>query len=1138
MADRTEALIALLSDEIVIMDGAMGTMVQAHSPSVEDFGGSSFEGCNEVLVLSRPDLVRSIHQSFLEAGAHIVETDTFGATSVVLSDYGLEERAFEINRRAAALARELCDQWSTVDSPRFAAGSMGPTTRSLSVTGGISFAELKASYRVQAAGLIKGGADLLILETAQDTRNVKAGLLGIQETMEEAGRELPIVVSATLDPSGTMLAGQTIEAFYASVMHAPLLAVGINCSTGPELIGSPLRSLSALAKTRVASYPNAGLPTPEGQYTLSPTDFAAAMGRFAKAGWLNMAGGCCGTTPDHIRALAERCQGLKPRRVPEYQRTFLSGIDFLEVEEQNRPVLVGERTNVLGSRSFKRLIEGGRVDEAAEIARRQVKAGAQVVDVCLQNTDRDELSDVTVFLEKAVKITRAPIMIDTTDPAVVERALSILQGKAVVNSVNLEDGGDRLAEVIPLLRRFGASLVVQPIDEDPEVGMALTRERKLAVCRRLFDLITRQHLFPPEDIIFDPLVFPCGSGDARFSNGARETIAAIPLLKAEFPVSKTLAGISNVSFGLPPAGRFVLNSVFLHHCTKAGLDLAIVNTETIRRYASIPEEERRLAEDLIFFRGQDPLAAFVARFRDRVVKSPVTPGIEDPGRRLSRHIVEGARTGLQEDLDAMMKAGSSPLEIINGPLMEGMAEVGRLFARNELIVTEVLQSAEVMKAAVTYLEDRMEGPGGGGKGTLLLATVKGDVHDIGKNLVEMILSNNGYRVINLGIKVPSEVIIRACREHHPDFIGLSGLLVKSAHQMVSTAEDLRSAGVTLPLMVGGAALSRRFTVSKIGPAYGAYAVYATSAMDGLAILNRLTDRGAPPPTDVAPEGPKSPEDKSVLTAASESGSPAGTVPMEDALPPPDEEEHCLDSLDPRKVFSYVNLQMLYAKHLGLRGHFRKLREADDAEALKLEEIVHHVLDEGWIRPKAIYRFYRAEAEGDALYLLVDGHRTASFPFPRQRTGERLSIADYVRPASAGGGDSVALFVATAGEGVRDRANRLKNGGEYLLCHVLQALALEMAEAAAEQVHRTIRRAWGLDEPGELSMPHLFQARYPGKRYSFGYPACPDLAGQATLFRLLAPECIGVRLTEEFMMDPEASVSALVVHHPRAKYFAV
>jgi len=1142
--ERAEALQEILAHRVLVLDGATGTWFQGQNLTAEDFGGEQYEGCNEHLVLTRPDVVLRLHTAYLEAGADMIETNTFGSTPLVLAEYGLADKAFEISKRAAELAREAAARFSTRERPRFVAGSMGPTTKAITVTGGVTFDELIGHFRTQAAGLLAGGADVLLLETTQDTRNLKAGLIGVQEAFGKIGWSVPIMVSVTIEPMGTMLAGQAIDALYASIQNVPLLSVGLNCATGPEFMTDHIRTLSGLAKTLVSCYPNAGLPDADGNYPETPEKIAGHLSRFAREGWVNILGGCCGTTPAHISAIAAAVDGARPRRLPVHSKTLVSGVEMLEVDVDNRPVLVGERTNVLGSRKFKRLIAEGNFEAAAEIARAQVKGGAQIIDVCLQDPDRDETADAEAFLGRVTRMVKVPLMLDSTDPKVMEIGLKWSQGKSILNSINLEDGEERFRAVVPLAQKYGAALVVGTIDEDPVHGMGVTRQRKLEIARRSYTLLTEKYGVAPEDIFFDPLVFPCGTGDEKYVGSAVETIEGIRAIKEEFPQSRTILGISNVSFGLPESGREVLNSVFLYHCVKAGLDLAIVNSEKVMRYPSIPEEERRLAEDLIWNRGEDPVAAFAGHFKAKGA-SPRVPTVRPgtPIERLPLYIIEGSKEGLIADLEAVRAEGRTPLEIINGPLMDGMREVGRLFNANELIVAEVLQSAEAMKASVSHLEKFMEKGTDARKGKVILATVKGDVHDIGKNLVEIILSNNGYEVVNLGIKVPPEKLFEAYEQHRPDLIGLSGLLVKSAQQMVTTAQDLTARGVTAPLLVGGAALSQKFTDTRISPAYGGLAAYAEDAMKGLALADRILS-GEPARIELAAEADRR---RSALAGAAVAvlenplAAPAvrsTAVPLSDPLPPPDMREHVLEDLDPHEIWAYLNPHMLYAKHLGLRGSYARLKEAGDSRLLELEDVVASVQQRDWIHPRAMYRFVEAFSEGNTVHLLCSGQEIAVFDFPRQTAGERLSLADFVRPKDGGPPDSIALLLTTAGEGVRGRAEALKNAGEYLLCHTLQAVAVETAEAAAEWLHRVIRERWGFPDSPQTTMRDRFQARYRGKRYSPGYPACPELADQATIFRLLPGQKIGVELTEGFMMDPEASVSALVVHHPHARYFAV
>ena len=1135
---------AAFRERILVLDGAMGTMIQARNLSAEDFGGAALEGCNENLNLTRPDVIRGIHQAYLDAGADLISTNSFGCAPYVLAEYGLSDKCEEICRAAGHIAREAAEAGSTPERPRFVVGAMGPGTRTITVTGGVTFDEVREGYRAQARGLIAGGVDALLLETSQDTLNVKAAAMGVREALAEAGLDLPLMVSGTVEPMGTMLAGQGVDAFYASLEHLRLFSIGLNCATGPEFMTDHLRSLAGLATCLVTVYPNAGLPDEHGHYEETPESLALKMRRFVDEGWVNVVGGCCGTTPAHTRALARLVEGRPPRRPAERLAPAVSGIEVVYPGDDNRPLLVGERTNVIGSRKFKDLVVEERFEEAAEVGRAQVRGGGQVLDVCLANPDRDERADMLHFLDRLTRKVKAPLMIDSTDAAVIEASLRLCQGKSIVNSINLEDGEERFEKVVPLLRAYGAAVVVGCIDENKQQGMAVSRERKLEIAQRSFDLLTGKYALPARDLIFDPLVFPVGTGDANYVGSAVETIEGLRAIKERFPECRTILGISNVSFGLPPAGREVLNAVFLYHCTKAGLDYAIVNTERLERYASIPEEERRLAEDLIWMRGEDPVAAFAAHFRGRTKQTRAGGATLSLDERLARYIVEGSRDGLIADLEAK-RAEAAPLDIINGPLMKGMEEVGRLFNDNQLIVAEVLQSAEAMKAAVAHLEQFMEKAESATRGSIVLATVKGDVHDIGKNLVEIIWKNNGYRVINLGIKVPPEDLIAAYHTHKPDAFGLSGLLVKSAQQMVVTAQDLRAAGIDIPLFVGGAALTRKFTATRIAPEYPGATLYAKDAMDGLDLANRLFSATTRETllTEVAAQ-------QETLRAGREAAAPAAasrSMPARSAVStsvpvpaPPDLELHVLRDVPLSHIYPYLNLQMLLGKHLGLKGAVGRLLEGGDPKALELRDMVAALQREAathaWLRADGLYRFYEAGAEGDDLVLHEAGREVARFRFPRQPGGERLCLADYVRPAGNGERDYVALFAVTCGAGVRRLSEQWKEAGQYLRSHALQALAIESAEAFAEMLHARLRTQWGFPDPPDTTMADRFKARYRGLRVSPGYPACPELSDQRIVFDLLGPERIGLGLTETFMMDPEASVSAIVFHHPEAKYF--
>jgi 5-methyltetrahydrofolate--homocysteine methyltransferase len=1178
--ERQQALFDALNSRIVVLDGAMGTMLQRANLTAADFGGNALEGCNENLVRTRPDVVLDIHRAYYAAGADMVETNSFGGTPLVLAEYGLADDASLLNRRAAELARQAADEHSTPGRPRFVAGSIGPTTKSITVTGGVTFKDLTGNFYVQSKALLEGGADVLLVETCQDTRNVKAALLAAGRLGKELGYRIPVMVSGTIEPMGSMLAGQTAEALYISVEHAHLLSIGLNCATGPEFMTDHIRSLHEMASTRISCYPNAGLPNEDGKYLETPTTLAAQLEKFADHGWLNFVGGCCGTTPDHIRTIAQMVEGKRPRIAPEASlKTYFSGIDFVEAEDSNRPLLVGERTNVIGSRLFKRLIAEDKFEEATEIARRQVRNGAHIVDVCLQSSDREEINDIPPFYEKLIRKIKAPLMIDTTDPKAVELSLTYSQGKAIINSVNLEDGEEKFEKICPLARAYGAALVVGTIDEDPVQAQAFTRERKLEVARRSVAMLTNKYDIPVNDILIDTLVFPCATGDENYIGGPVETIEGIRLIKAELPGVKTILGVSNVSFGLPAAAREVVNSVFLYYATKAGLDLAIVNTEKLERFASIPLDERRLAECLLFntppaevaeahpqhdllmnapqdWREQSKeeraavnqfnIAAVAEHFRTAVKKVKAPKESIPLDTRLSNYIIEGSKDGLVEDLEKKRAEGVAPLDIINGPLMAGMSEVGRLFNNNELIVAEVLQSAEAMKASVTHLEQFMAKADTAARGKIILATVKGDVHDIGKNLVEIILSNNGYTVVNLGIKVPSDVLIKAFRDHKPDAIGLSGLLVKSAQQMVTAGEDFKNAGIAVPLLVGGAALSEKFANNRIAPSYGAPTFYAKDAMTGLRLLNEIMD---PEVRDATLASHLFSTPVAVSPAVAEESVPysekrSTKVRTDLPIPPvPYTERRVRLVPNLQEVWSYTNPFMLYGRHLGYKGNFEKELHERDARALELfhnvEEVKRRVAQ--FMKIRAVWRFFEAERAGNAVHLYEPGAQTPlhTFHFGRQARENGLSLSDYVLdPNDNAQRDHVALFVVTAGEGVRQFSETAKANGEFFLAHCSQALAIETAEACAEWLHRRIREDWGFPDPPSMTMKERFTSRYRGKRYSFGYPACPRLEDQQGLFELLKPEEIDVQLTDGFMMDPEASVSALVFHHPDASYFSV
>lgn len=1138
-----------MQSKILLLDGAMGTMLQAENLSAADFGGEEYDGCNEYLTITRPDVIQKIHENYLAAGADIIETNTFGATSIVLDEYQLSELAYRLNKESAEIAVKACEKYSTDAWPRYVAGSMGPTTKTLSVTGGTTFDALRASYEEQALGLIDGGVDLFLVETCQDMLNVKAAFLGIKGAFEKSGKELPIMISGTIEPMGTTLAGQSIEAFYLSCEHMKPLAVGLNCATGPEFMIDHIRTLADLSNSAISCYPNAGLPDEEGHYHESPTSLAQKMKQFAEKGWVNIIGGCCGTTPAHIEELSKALQEIGPRHIPETPHNHaVSGIEPLIYDDSMRPLFVGERTNVIGSRKFKELIRERKFEQAAEIARSQVKKGAHVIDVCLADPDDDEFGNMKEFVQEVVKKVKVPLVIDTTDELVLEQALKHSQGKAIINSINLEDGEERFEKIVPLIHKYGAAVVVGTIDEE---GMAVDAERKLEIAKRSVDLLVNKYGLNPRDLIFDPLVFPVGTGDEQYIGSAMETVKGIQAIKETFPDCLTVLGVSNVSFGLPPRGREILNAVFLYHCTKAGLDYAIVNTEKLERFASIPEEEVKLAEALLFETSQDTLAQFTEFYRGKKAEKKENAEQLPLEERLANYILEGTKEGLIEDLDQAIARGDAPLDIINGPLMNGMSEVGRLFNDNQLIVAEVLQSAEVMKAAVSHLEPLMEtAEETAKKGKMLIATVKGDVHDIGKNLVDIILSNNGYEVIDLGIKVGPQQIIEEVRKHNPTVIGLSGLLVKSAQQMVLTAQDLKQAGIDTPILVGGAALSRKFTDFKISPEYDGPVLYSKDAMDGLAVANALHD---PNKKDEFLEENNQRREKAIANAAivatmekpERKQSEAAAISDAPVMLPKDVRRHVLKNYDYDTVQPYINRQMLIGHHLGLKGKVDKMVKEGDEKAVSLNNLVDDLVD--FVKKdeeygiNSVYQFFPAQSDGNKVLIYnPENHEEVleEFDFPRQTVSPSLCLADFVKSVSSGEMDYVGFFVVTAGKGIRKWADKWKEQGDFLKSHAIQALALETAEGFAERVHQLMRDAWGISDPIDMTMKERFAAKYTGQRFSFGYPACPNLEDQEKLFRLLKPEDIGVNLTEGFMMEPEASVSAIVFAHPEARYFNV
>ena len=1138
----------LLKKKIIIFDGATGTYLQTFGLKRGDYGSPRYEGLNEYLSISKPEAVSRVHEDYLKAGADVIETNPFGANSAALAEYGLADIVKELNAASVKLAKAACAKYSTPDKPRFVAGSIGPTNKSIFVTGGVTFDQMRSFYLEQVNALLEAGVDILLFETAHDTMNLKAGLAAARQALGTKAGSVAVMASVTMDALGSMLTGHNTEAVYSALSHFPLSALGFNCGTGPKNMGARLKALSKVSPFPIFCMPNAGLPDENGRYTQTPENFAALMLEFAKNGWLNIAGGCCGTLPGHIKALSEALNGVKPGARREDRPWTLSGVEALYYEDIEPPVMAGERNNSVGSKKFRDMVAAGRWDEAVEMARTQVKAGAHVLDVCLSNPERSEFEDIKTFIPMLVKAVRVPLMIDTTDIKVMEEVLKYAPGKIILNSVNFELGEDKPRQAAELCKTYGAKLVFGCIDENKKEGMARTAERKAAIAERAYKFLTADCGLPEEDIIFDPLVFPVGVGP-EYAVTAEETIKAVAEIKKRFPKAKTALGVSNVSFGLPGAGREILNSVFLHHLARAGLGVAIVNIGKLKRYSSMAQNEKALAEDLIFARKADAASAFAEYFR--CVKNPVLT--EDktvrlrrtPEEALAAKINDGSKEGVEEIVNKLLlKYG--PLEIINGPVLKAMGEVGRKFAAGELIVTEVLQSAEVTKKAVAVMESALKAAKAPKRGKLLLATVKGDVHDIGKNLVNIIFESNGFEVLDLGVKVPSETIVEAALKEKPDFIGLSGLLVRSTEQMAVTARELASAGLNCPLLVGGAALTLKYTENNIAPVYKGKVFYAEDAMGGLNYALGCANKLQVASCKLQVTGHKPEAGGAALQPSagglSAIGGPAGlfggqpsALSPDDIPVPGDLERHFTGEQALEELFENLDEGLFNLRFLKLnKSQPKKATEASRLLAAMKKEVIGSRL----IKARGVYQFFPVNSSGDDL-LFYDkaGTRRASFGFPRRTAGERLCLADFAAPVSGGVKDYAALFAVTCGEGVLAYAKREREAGNYVKSYMAEALALTLAEAFAEVMHYRLRQAWGIAEADPVRPP--LRSRYRGKRYSFGCSACPDLANQKILFDLLKPEAdAGLRLTEGFMMDPEASVSAIVFHNPKAVYFSV
>ncbi len=1156
-----------VAERVVVYDGAMGTSIQAHNPTLDDYWGK--EGCNELLVLSRPDIIREIHASFLKVGCDVVETNTFGATRVVLGEYALEDKVGEINRAAAKLAKEVAQQFSTKDKPRFVAGSIGPTTK-LPSLGHIGFDDMVAAYEEQVIALIEGGVDVLLVETCQDLLQAKAGLVAVFEGMEKAGKRLPVTVQVTLEATGTMLLGSEIGAALTSLEPFDVDAIGLNCATGPKEMNDAVRYLAANSAKQVSVLPNAGLPQNVGGravYALKPQELADYHKHFIADYGVRIVGGCCGTTPEHLKAVVDACSNVEPaKREVKPAAAASSAYTSVPLDLDPKPLIVAEEMNTTTRKAdFREMVRSEKYDDILTLAKKLVNEGSHMLDLCCAIVGEDEKAYICNVLDKIATRVPAPVLVDSTEADVVEEALKRIPGKAIINSINLEDGEKRTSKVLPMAKRYGAAVIALTIDED---GMALTADKKVAIAKRIYKLATEKYGIRPMDLIFDALTLPISTGQEDYRSAGIETLNAVKRIKQELPDVKTILGVSNISFGLATYSRRVLNSVFMHEAVDYGLDMAIVNYSKIYPLYKIPDAEVELARKLIYYDTSkgDPLQAYMAFFagQDKKVEEKVhveSLSVEDKLKFCIVHgekaVGEGAhKQPLQAILEEALK-NYSPLDLINNVLLDGMKTVGELFGARKMQLPSVLDSASVMKAAVAYLEPKMEKKEGQQKGTMVLATVKGDVHDIGKNLVDIILTNNGYKVVNLGIKQPADTIIQAAQQHRADVIGLSGLLVKSTLEMKYVVQDLQRQGLQFPVICGGAALTRKYVEDDLRREYSSAVFYADDAFGGLHIMDDLTQPNGRREARLE-EGKKVKEFAKAAVATADvevSTERSASVELVPNIPrPPFWGARVDKSFDLREVFQYINPTALFKNQWQLKTASQEdyLRLVTEKFEPILRDLQEEVIREGWFEPKAVYGWWPCLSEGNDVIVYdvvgrrssVDGKEVAAtakellrFTFPRQREGRRLCIADFFAPESSGQMDVIGLTLVTIGHKASEVCQKLFQGGEYTKYLYLHGLSVETAEALAELQHKRMRQELGIAGEDAKRIGDLFHQKYRGSRYSFGYPACPNLEDQTKLFALLKPEeTVGVRLTTGFLLEPEQSTSAIVVHHPGAKYF--
>ena len=1172
----------LLKERIVIFDGAMGSNLQALNLSIDDWGGPQFENCSENLLYTRPDAIRAVHTSFLDIGCDVIETNSFGGSEVVLAEFGIAEKTYDVNKRAAELAKELARDYSTPEKPRFVAGSIGPGTK-LPTLGHIGYVELKKAYAEQVRGLVDGGSDVLIVETCQDLLQTKAALASIFELFEQRKMKLPVIAQVTIETFGTMLNGTEIGAALTALEPFPIDVIGMNCGTGPRQMAESFRYLAENSPLPISVLPNAGLPeVKDGKqhYDETPESFAAQVEHFAKGLGANIVGGCCGTSPEHIRQLVERLGGVEPKRRNADLTPSASSIYFQQPYIQDASFLiVGERVNASGSKKMRDLLEAEDWDGLVNLAKSQEKEGAHILDVNVDFVGRDGVADMHELASRLVTNVKIPLMFDSTEWEKMEAGLQHAGGKCILNSTNYEDGEPRFLKVLELAREYGAGVVIGLIDEE---GMARTSENKLKIARRAYKQAT-DYGIPAHDIFFDSLALPISTGIEEDRKNADETIDAIRRIKEEMPEANQILGVSNISFGLSPAARVVLNSVFLHDCVEAGMNSAIVNASKILPLVRFNEHEIDTARDLIYdrrkFEGDvcvyDPLAEFTTLFEGKTAQSIKQDISHLPvEERLKQHIIEGEKIGLEDSLkEALTKY--PPLDIINNILLDGMKVVGDLFGSGQMQLPFVLQSAEAMKAAVKFLEPFMEKADSTNKGTMVLATVKGDVHDIGKNLVDIILTNNGYKVVNLGIKQPIDEILRAWDETKADAIGMSGLLVKSTLIMRDNLEIMNERGINVPVILGGAALNRKYVDGDLIPLYNGKLFYARDAFDGLHAMDQLTQKtegefaeakaAAASASDAGTAIETVTDEEDLVGEDAKLGKPAARVssraagdtshttrsPISQDAPIPNAPFYgskVVEITDLTKVFAFVNETALFKG----QWQFKQGRKSPEDYKRVLEETVYpkfaeikaKAIREKLLEAKLVYGYFPCNSEGNDLIIFEEDAVTERlrFTFPRQpmeqRGGKNLCLADYFASVESGRKDVVAFQLVTMGRRASEYSAELfkaDNYQDYLLFH---GLSVESAEALAEMWHKRVREELGIAGNDAPELTKLFHQGYQGSRYSFGYPACPNLEDQTKLFELLDPVRIGVELTEEYQLDPEQSTSAIIVHHSEAKYFNI